>query len=194
MTRIKIRFNLDELRINTEDNIGRASLFSQSIWGILRGLETWSQLVYMSSDFRAVCYLSKHKGKHIMFRCIFKRNIFLFLQLVVNSTFIMDYPRFSHRGLLIDTSRHFLPVNTIYKMLDAMVMSKLNVLHWHIVDDHSFPYQSKVFPELSAKGAYAPTHVYTPEEVQNIITYAGMRGIRVVPEFDTPGTFFLMIK
>uniref|UniRef100_A0A1I8FUB8 beta-N-acetylhexosaminidase n=1 Tax=Macrostomum lignano TaxID=282301 RepID=A0A1I8FUB8_9PLAT len=53
---------------------------------------------------------------------------------------------------------------------DAMEMNKLNVFHWHIVDDQSFPYQSVVFPKLSEK----------------IIEYARVRGIRVIPEFDTP--------
>ncbi|KOB61159.1 Beta-hexosaminidase, partial [Operophtera brumata] len=83
----------------------------------------------------------------------------------MNKTVIFDSPRYLHRGLLIDTSRHYISLSNIQKTLDAMAMNKMNVLHWHIVDDQSFPYQ---------------------KNIKMIINYARDRGIRVVPEFDVP--------
>ncbi|XP_047536014.1 beta-hexosaminidase subunit beta-like [Vanessa atalanta] len=135
-------------------------LYSSSIWGVLRGLETFAQLFYLSDD----------------------RN-----EIRINTTQISDFPRYKHRGLLLDTSRHYITISNILKTLDAMTMNKMNVFHWHIVDDQSFPYQSERFPELSEKGAYDSSMVYTKEDIERIVQYARERGIRVIPEFDVPG-------
>ncbi|TRY70519.1 hypothetical protein TCAL_10668 [Tigriopus californicus] len=132
---------------------------SESVWGLLKGLESFSQLVYSSS------FPSQ-----------------------INETTIQDYPRFPHRGFMVDSSRHFLQMKMLKQTLDILEMNKINVFHWHLVDDQSFPYQSMKFPNLSLLGAYQPyTHTYSPTDVEEIIEFARLRGIRVIPEFDTPG-------
>lgn len=85
---------------------------------------------------------------------------------------------------MIDTSRHFLTVDTIKKAIDAMMFSKLNVLHWHITDQDAFPMFVPTVPELSGSGSIGG--VYSENDLKTIITYARARGIRVVPQVDTP--------
>jgi hexosaminidase len=58
--------------------------------------------------------------------------------------------------------------------------------HWHIVDSISFPFESITFPTMSVEGAYTQSHVYTHGDIRTVINFAMERGVRVVPEFDTP--------
>jgi hexosaminidase len=68
-----------------------------------------------------------------------------------------------------------------------MAQSKLNVFHFHIVDDQSFPYTSRTYPAMSEKGAYDELHIYSQQDIADLIEFARQRGIRVFVEFDTPG-------
>lgn len=98
----------------------KAVISSNEVWGLLRGLETFAQLL-------------DHVGLN---------------QFSLPKVFIHDWPRFSFRGIMLDSSRHFLPVKSILQTLDAMELNKMNVLHWHLMDDQSFPFISQTFPEL----------------------------------------------
>ena len=98
---------------------------------------------------------------------------------------IQDRPRFPWRGLMIDSARHFIPLDVIRRNLDGMEAVKMNVFHWHLSENQGFRVESKKFPklhELGSDGLY-----YTQEEIREVIVYARDRGIRVVPEFDIPG-------
>ncbi|MFB9108731.1 beta-N-acetylhexosaminidase [Flavobacterium gyeonganense] len=98
---------------------------------------------------------------------------------------ISDFPRFTWRGLMIDAARHFQPVDVIKRNLDGLAAMKMNVFHWHLVDDQGWRIEMKKHPkliELASDGMY-----YTQEEIRNIVKYADERGILIVPEIDVPG-------
>jgi hexosaminidase len=120
---------------------------------------------------------------------------------------VVDYPRFGWRGLHLDVSRHFMPAEFIYKMLDYMAIHKLNVFHWHLVDDQGWRLEIKKYPRLTEVGAwrahYADVHWnerpevyplseatyggwYSQEQVRDIVRYAAERNITVVPEIELP--------
>ena len=98
---------------------------------------------------------------------------------------ITDRPRFPWRGLMIDVSRHWMPVEVLKRNLDAMAAVKLNVLHLHLTDDQGFRIESKLFPRLQELGSDG--HYYTQDQLQDLVAYARDRGIRIVPEMDMPG-------
>ncbi len=116
-----------------------------------------------------------------------------FLQLVritprgfaVPAMTIDDQPRFPWRGLMLDVSRHFQPLDVVYRTLDGMEAVKLNVFHWHLSEDQGFRVESKVYPLLQEKGSDGL--FYTQDQIREVIEYARDRGIRVMPEFEMPG-------
>jgi hexosaminidase len=132
------------------------NLHASTADGVIHGLETFLQLVQLGAD-----------------------------GFYVSAVHIEDRPRFAWRGLMIDASRHFIPVEVIKRNLDAMAAVKLNVFHWHLSDDQGFRAESKLFPKLQQLGSDGL--FYTQEQMREVVSYASDRGIRVIPEFDIPG-------
>lgn len=98
---------------------------------------------------------------------------------------INDSPRFAWRGVMLDSARHFLPINDILRQIDGMAAAKLNVFHWHLTDDQGWRFESQRYPklqQLASDGQY-----YTQQQMRQVVEYAKERGIRVVPEIDFPG-------
>jgi len=96
---------------------------------------------------------------------------------------IEDRPRYAWRGVMIDTARHFMPLDALKRQIDAMELVKLNVLHLHLSDNEGFRVESKLFPEFQKTS----DGYYTQAEMRDMIDYAADHGVRVVPEFDAPG-------
>ena len=92
-----------------------------------------------------------------------------------------DAPHYAWRGVMIDTVRHFISLDTLRRTLDVMAFYKLNVLHLHLTDDQGFRFRSSSYPELASVDAYSAA------ELGDLVDYAADRAIRIVPEIDVPG-------
>ncbi|KAF3796812.1 Beta-hexosaminidase 1 [Nymphaea thermarum] len=124
-----------------------ATLEANTVYGALRGLETFSQLCTFN-------FLTKD------------------VEIYRAPWHIQDEPRFPYRGLLLDTSRHFLPMTVIKGVIESMSYAKLNVLHWHIIDEQSFPLEVPSFPKLW-NGAYTKWERYTTDDASEIVEGVG---------------------
>lgn len=87
-----------ELSVGTD---GIASLSARTVYGALRGLESLSQLV--AFDFDA--------GTYFISGCPLS---------------VADSPRYAHRGILMDTSRHYQPIPMLERLIDSMSYAKFN--------------------------------------------------------------------
>lgn len=134
----------------------QARMSASNPLGVLRGIETFLQLVQQDQQGFGIPAIS-----------------------------IQDQPRFPWRGLMIDVSRHWLPMDVLKRNIDGMAAVKMNVLHVHLTDDQGFRVESKRFPELQQKGSDGK--YFTQAQIRELQDYARDRGIRVVPEFDMPG-------
>lgn len=120
---------------------------------------------------------------------------------------VTDYPRFEWRGMHLDVSRHFFEVEFIKRYIDILAMHKMNVFHWHLVDDQGWRIEIKKYPKLTEVGAWRVDRedkpwssrelqqpgekatyggFYSQEEIKEIVAYAAERFITVVPEIEMP--------
>ncbi|KAI7871966.1 glycoside hydrolase superfamily, partial [Mucor mucedo] len=167
----KLEYGVDEsYTLDIPINGGVATLKSETVWGTIRGLETFSQLVQARPERNEegeIMYFENEED--------YDEGNYGFEDLFIPNAPIRieDSPKFSHRGL----------------MLVHTDQSLSTVFHWHITDSHSFPLKLQSVPELAQEGAYKLHQkrlVYTKRDVRQVIDYAYKRGVRVIPEIDMP--------
>ncbi|XP_057669442.1 chitooligosaccharidolytic beta-N-acetylglucosaminidase [Diorhabda carinulata] len=150
------------LSVRSTDTDLIVNITAPTVFGVRHGIETFLQLLLPQLEDTSKCLST------------------------VSNLEISDKPIYRHRGLLIDTARNYLSVDTIKKQIDGMAVSKLNVLHWHITDSQSFPLASTKLPNMTKFGAYSPTKIYTKENMRSLVKYAETRGVRILIEIDGP--------
>lgn len=117
---------------------------------------------------------------------------------------IEDQPRFSWRGMHLDVCRHFFTKNEVKRYLDYLALYKMNVFHWHLTEDQGWRFPMKQFPKLATVSAWRSGSmvghyrdqrydsiryggIYTTEDIQEVVRYAAVRHITIVPEIEMPG-------
>lgn len=122
--------------------------------------------------------------------------------IVIPALEILDAPRYSWRGMMLDVGRYFYPVPYVKKFIDYLAMHKMNVFHWHLTQDHGWRVEIKKYPKLTEIGAWRMAtqstpggHIdrklhggyYTQEQIKDVVAYAQARYVMVVPEIELPG-------
>lgn len=119
---------------------------------------------------------------------------------------ISDQPAFAYRGVHLDCSRHFFTIGELKKFIDQMAKLKFNRFHWHLTDDQGWRIEIKKYPKLTSIGAWRDSTLighfskqpieydhqkyggfYTQEEAKELVEFARIRGIEVIPEIEMPG-------
>lgn len=136
--------------------------------GVVRGLDTLSQLIVKSDDE--------------------SRN-FTISYLPID---ISDEPSFPYRGIMIDTGREFFFPDILKMTIDGMMLSRVNVLHWHFSEDDSIAMYSESYPDLVNYTAFSKKEVYSPDDVKDIVHYAKVRGVRIIPEMEGPAHLHIL--
>lgn len=127
---------------------------------------------------------------------------------LVKSATIEDGPQFSWRGMMLDVSRHFFTKEEVKELIDYLAFHKINVFHWHLVDDQGWRIEIKKYPKLTEVGAWRVDRehlpwnsrpsmqdgekatyggFYTQEDIKEVVEYAQKRFVTVVPEIEMPG-------
>lgn len=129
---VELQLGVDESYRLDVPQEGAATLSANTVWGALRGIETFAQLVQYQAHPTA------------------GSGLFIYWTPMT----IEDAPRYPWRGVMVDTSRHFLTPDLLRRTVDTMAGMKLNTLHWHIVDAESFPYDSATYPGIASACFY----------------------------------------
>ncbi len=139
--------------------------------GVFYGIQTFLQL------FPADIYAKKHNDQ---------------MAWTAPAVVIEDAPNRPWRGMMLDAARYYYDMSFVKKFVDMMAMYKLNKLQFHFIDDSGWRLEIKKYPRLTEVGAWAGTDAgrtggfYTQEEMKDLISYAALRGVEIIPEIEFP--------
>lgn len=116
---------------------------------------------------------------------------------------VVDAPRYEYRGFMLDVCRTWMPKDAVMEYVDLLAFHKINTLRLHLTDDEAWRMEIESHPELAKEGGFRggdakiwPRYgkwnerwggYYTKADMREIIEYAAVRNIEVIPEIDLPG-------
>ena len=132
----------------------------------------------------------------------------------LQNCFVIDWPDFGYRGVMLDIARNFVIKPADFKRtIDLLAYYKINTIQFHFTDDEAWRLEIPGFPELTQVAArrgatldengylaqifdgngnpddlsQCANGYYTRAEFIDLLKYARSRGVRVIPEIETPG-------
>lgn len=155
-----LQHGVDEsYKLEVASGSNMVDISAQTVYGALHALTTLQQIVINNGNGRLI---------------------------IEQPVSIQDKPLYPVRGVMVDTGRNFISKKKLFEQIDGMALSKLNVLHWHMVDSQSWPVEIDAYPQMT-EDAYSPNEVYSHNTIKQVINYAAARGVRIIPEIDMPG-------
>jgi len=161
-----LKFGMDE-SYSLSVSKGGAVLQAATVWGALRGMETFSQLARHTWTTSTAGALNASYNE-------------------VCEVVVEDSPRFPMRSLMIDTARHFMPVSVLKQVIELAAYLKMNSVRLHLIDTDSWPLYIPELPNVTNVSAYSPRHVYYPQDLAELVAFGRARGVIVWPEVDFP--------
>jgi hexosaminidase len=172
------RAEMYKLEVDVTLALNRIVLSAKDVRGFVNGIQTLLQLIPIKQQ----------------------------ASITVPAVSIIDYPQFSYRGMHLDVVRHIFPVDYIKKYIDYLTFHKFNTFHWHLTDDQGWRFETSSYPKLNSIASWRDSTLighfktvpakydgkryggyYTKAEIKEILEYAKVRGITVIPELDIPG-------
>ena len=132
----------------------------------------------------------------------------------LQNCFVIDWPDFGYRGVMLDIARNFVIRPNDYKrMIDLLSYYKINTIQFHFTDDEAWRLEIPGFPELTQVAArrgatldengflaqifdgngnpddpsQCANGYFTRAEFVDLLKYARAHGVRIIPEIETPG-------
>lgn len=151
------------------------SIDAKSSWALANAMATLYQLMEVKMTDSTSSWKSEHVFQASIPRCPHS---------------IVDTPAYPHRGLLVDPARTFLPVSWLKELIVQLSEFKLNVLHLHLTDTASWPIEVDGHAELTTHLSYKDINgkplTYSRSDISELVDFARLRGVSVVPEIDGP--------